>query len=245
MDLGPRARLHALRMARALGRPTLERELAGLLMGAPRSDQEVPVGGCPLPPAQQRDLGVDEASKVCDQQAELPPADSVQWRARSTCIDRGRSAIRRRVPATRARPSERSPADRQVTAHRHGRGREPCSPIAARSETPLPTGTANACAEIRLCGAWHRVPAVGRTLLPQPPPHAAIGRRERVLSSALMPGCPARGRRSQTSTGPTLLRSQPTTSGPRDRVWVRLECGGVEPCVRFTRASSNSGELEQ
>ena len=37
-----------------------------LLVGAPRPDQEIPVGGCPLPPVQQRDLGVDEASKVCD-----------------------------------------------------------------------------------------------------------------------------------------------------------------------------------
>ena len=101
--------------------------------------------------------------------------------------------LARGVPATRARPSERSPADRQVTAHRHGRRRKPCSPITARSETPLPTGTANACAEIRLCGAWHRAPAVGRTLLPQPPPHAAIGRRERVLSSELMPGAPPAG----------------------------------------------------
>jgi hypothetical protein len=38
--------------------------------------------------------------------------------------------------------------------------------------------------------------------------------RERAFRAALMPGCPARGRRSQTSTGPTLLRSQPNTRGP-------------------------------
>ena len=40
----------------------------------------------------------------------------------------------------------------------------------------------------------------------------ATGPRERGLSSALMLGRPARGRRSQTSTRPTLLRSQPNTS---------------------------------
>ena len=66
----------------------------------------------------------------------------------------------------------------------------------------------------------------------------ATSPRERPLSSALMLGRPARGRRSQTSTRPTLLRSQPNTRHPRDRVRVRSECVGVEPCVRFTRTSS-------
>src|SRR5205085_10717951 len=65
-----------------------------LLVGAPRADQEIPVGGCPLPPATQRDLEVDEASKVCDQQAGLPAADGVQRRPRPTWIDHGRSPIR-------------------------------------------------------------------------------------------------------------------------------------------------------
>jgi hypothetical protein len=129
--------------------------------------------------------------------------------------------VGRCVPATRASPSGLSPADRQVTTHRHDRRRNPCSPIAARSQTRLPTGTAKRFAEIQLCGAWHRAPAEGRTLLLQPPPRTAIGRRERALSSTLMPGCPARGRRSQTSTGPTLLRSQPNTRLPADAIRVR------------------------
>jgi hypothetical protein len=42
--------------------PSFERS-RDLLVGAPRPDQEIPVGGCPLPRAQQRDLGVHEASK--------------------------------------------------------------------------------------------------------------------------------------------------------------------------------------
>ena len=51
---------------RAADGPSFERS-RDLLVGAPRPDQEIPVGGCPLPLAQQRDLGVDEASKVRDQ----------------------------------------------------------------------------------------------------------------------------------------------------------------------------------
>jgi hypothetical protein len=43
------------------------------------------MGGCPLPAAQQRDLGVDEASKVCDRQAVMPAVDRVQRRARPIC----------------------------------------------------------------------------------------------------------------------------------------------------------------
>jgi hypothetical protein len=166
-----------MRTQRAANEPSFEWS-RDLLVGAPGPDREILVGGCPSPSARQRDLGVDEASKVCDQQAELPAADSVQSRARPTWIDRG-------------------------------------------SQAPLPTGTAKRFAEIRLRGEWHTAPAVGRTLLLQPPPHAAIGRRERALSSALMPGCPARGRRSQTSTGPTLLRSQPNTRLPTDVMPVR------------------------
>ncbi len=153
--------------------------------------------GCPLPSAQQRHLGVDEASKLCDQQAELPAADSVQWRARPTRTDR--------------RPK------RDATAHRYR----------------------NRFAEIRLCGASHRAPAVGRTLLLQPPPHAAIGRRERALSFALMPGCPARGRRSQTSTGPTLLRSKPNTRGPKGPRRV------PQTALTLSRASASGADQSQ
>ena len=203
-----------MKTQRAANEPSFESS-RDLLVGAPRPDQEIPVGGCPLPPAQQRDLGVDEASKVCDQQAELPAADSVQWRARPTWIDRGRSAIRA------VRPGYASPSLWTLTGGPPGHGPPPSSPSQAVLTDRRPERDATAhgnCkrfAEIRLCGAWHRAPAVGRTLLLQPPPHAAIGRRERVLSSTLMPGRPARGRRSQTSTDPTLLRSQPNTRHPK------------------------------
>ena len=207
-----------------------------LLVGAPRPDQEIPVGGCPLPLAQQRDLGVDEASKVCDQHAVLRAADSVQRRARPTWIDRGRSATRA------VRSGYASPSFRTLNGGRPGHGPPPSSPSHGLrtgrhpSETPLPAGTAKRFAEIRRCGAWHRAPAGGRTLLLQPPPHAAIGRRERVLSFALMPDCTARGRRSQTSTGPTLLRSQPNTSVQETAFGVGSECVEGERCVRFRRA---------
>jgi hypothetical protein len=66
------------------------------------------------------------------------------------------------VRAMRSRASERSPADRQVTTRRHARRHEPRSPI-ARSQTRLPTSTTKRFAEIRLCGASHWAPAVGRT----------------------------------------------------------------------------------
>src|SRR5690349_22314933 len=75
-----------MRTQRAANEPSFEQS-CDLLVGAPRPDQDFPVNGCPMPPARQRDLGVDEARKVGDQQAELEAADSVQWRARPTLID--------------------------------------------------------------------------------------------------------------------------------------------------------------
>jgi hypothetical protein len=138
------------------------------------------------------------------------------------------------LPATRARPSGPSPAYRQVTTHHHGRRRKPCSPIAARNETPLPTGTANASLKSGLAARRNRAPAMGRTSLLQPPSHAAIGRRERALSSALMPGRPTRGRRSQTSTGATLLPSQPNTRVPSDRA-----LGYAGSALALSRASAS------
>jgi hypothetical protein len=59
--------------------------------------------------------------------------------------------------------------------------------------------------------------------------------RERAFRAALMPGCPPRGRRSQTSTRPTLLRSQPNTSHPRDRVRIGLDA------LTLSRASASGG----
>lgn len=189
---------------RAANEPSFEWS-RDLVVGAPRPDQQIPMGGRPLPPAQRRDL-VDEASKLRDQQPELPAADSDPWQARPAWIDRGRSAVR---------------------ARRH------------RPRTPQ-----SACAEIRLCGAWHRAPAVDWTLLLQPPPHAAIGRCERALSSALMPGCPTRGRRSQTSTGPgpTLLRSRPNTRVKQARSGYARTAFQLSRASRFACTSSDGAE---
>jgi hypothetical protein len=187
-----------MRTQRAANEPSFERS-CDLLVGAPTPDQDIPVNGCPMPPARQRDLGVDEASKVGDQQAELEAADSVQWRARPALID--------------------------------------CRP-------PLPTGYCKRFAEIRLRGAWHRAPAVGRTLLLQPPPHAADGRRRRarLLRADAWPPHP---RAEQPN-----LNSSDTTPIPVEYKWVqkpafavRSERVGVEPCARFRRISSNDGEL--
>jgi hypothetical protein len=203
-----------------------------LLVGAPRPDQEIPAGGCPLPAAQQRDLGVDEASKVCDLYAELPAADSVQGRARPTWIDGRRSAVRAVSPGFASPsistltggpadhgPSPRSPSQAVLTNRRPKRRH--CPQVLQRSSlNPALPGAAYSS-------------YTGWTLLRKPPPHAAIGRRERALSFALMPGCPTRGRRSQTSTRPTLLRSQPNTRGPGGRARVRSERVGVEPRALF------------
>ena len=110
-----------------------------LLVGAPRPDKEILVGGCPLPPAQQRDLGVDEASKVCDPQAELPAADSVQWRARPTWIDRGHSAIRP------VRPGYAGPSFWTLTGGSPGHDPPPWTPSQAvlTDRRPEPDATAH------------------------------------------------------------------------------------------------------
>jgi len=187
-----------MRTQRAANEPSFEQS-CDLLVGAPRPDQDIPINGCPRPAARQRDLGVDEASKVCDQQAELEAADSVQWRPRPTLID--------------------------------------CRP-------PLPTEYCKRFAEIRLCGAWHGAPAVGRTLLLQPPPHAAIGRRRRALLLRA-DAWPPHPRAAQPN-----LNSSDTTPIPVEYKWVqkpafavRSQRVGVEPCVRFRGTSSNDGEL--
>ena len=181
----------------------------------PRPDQETPVGGCPLPPAEQRDLGVDEASRVGDRQAEPPAADSVQWQRDRSGLIAAVAPLGRCVPATRAHPSGRSPADRRLTNRRHGCRRTACSPIAARGQTPSPPGTANASLKFGFAARGIELPQwVGRCCYNHPhvPPSAAASA---LFCSALMPGRPARGRRSQTSTRATLLRSQPNTSGSR------------------------------
>jgi hypothetical protein len=164
-----------------------------LLVGAPGLDREIPVGGRPLPPAQQRDLGVDEASKVCDLEAQLRAADSVQGRARPSWIEGRRTAGTR--PAGRTRV---------VGTHRP-------SGATARRQTRLPTGGAKRFAEIRRGGASHTAPARGGRCSGNHPHMPPFGRSERAFGSALMPGRPARGPRSQAPTGPTLLRSQPNT----------------------------------
>jgi hypothetical protein len=148
---------------RAANEPSFE--LArDLLVGAPRPDQEIPVRGCPLPTAQHRDLGVDEAGKVCDHQSELPAAETVQWRARPTWIDRGRSATQA------VRPGYASPSVRALAGVPPGEGRPRGSPSqpALTDRRPKPEATAHSpkrdatscgyCksfAEIRLCGASH------------------------------------------------------------------------------------------
>ena len=77
-------------------------------------------------------------------------------------------------------------------------------------------------------GGWcarHRTPAVGQTFCATTP---TCRHRPPRARSALMPGCAARGWRSQTSTRLTLLRSHPTRR-PRDRVRVRSDGVDVEP----------------
>ena len=164
----------------------------GLLMGAPRPQQEIPAGGCRLPPAQRAISELmKRATSVISRLSFHPLTASSGERDRPGLIA-AIAQLGRRVPATRARPSERSPADRQVTAQ------PPWSRSRAVLTDHRPERDATAhryrkrCAEIRLCGAWHKAPAVGRRCC-RTTPHAAIGRRERALCSALMPGRPSRG----------------------------------------------------
>jgi hypothetical protein len=58
------SRALGIKTQRAANEPSFEWS-RNLLEGAPGPDQEIHAGGCPLPPAQQRNLGVDKASKVC------------------------------------------------------------------------------------------------------------------------------------------------------------------------------------
>jgi hypothetical protein len=153
-----------MKTQRAANEPSFEWS-RDLLVGAPKPDQEIPFGGCPLPRAQQRDLGVDEASKVCDRQAELPAADGVRRGARPTWIDRGRSAIRA------VRPGYASLSIRALTGGPADHGRPPWSPSQpvltdrSRGETPLPTGTRKGFVETRLCGAQRTSSCTGWILL--------------------------------------------------------------------------------
>jgi hypothetical protein len=150
-------------------------------------------------------------------------------------------SVRRCVPATRAGPSGRSPADRQLTTHRHGGRRTACSPIAARSQTPPPTGHCKRFAEIRLCCAWHRAPAVvGRCCYNHPhvPPSAA---RERALLLRA-DAWPPRPRAAQPNLNPP-----DTTPIPTEYKGVEKAAFGYAQNVltlsRFRRTSSNGGEL--
>ena len=117
--------------------------------------------------------------------------------------------------------------------------RSPLKPSAAR---PVPAVAANASLRSGHRCARHRNSCSGSDVLcnhPHMPPSAAAS----ALCSAPMPGRPARGRRSQTSTRPTLLRSQPNTRHPRDRVRIRSDRVDVELFVRFKRTGSDGGEL--
>ena len=126
----------------------------------------------------------------------------------SELMKRAESVISRPSLQLRARPSGRSPADRRLTNCRHGRRRTACSPTAARGRRQ-PAGYCKRFAENRLCGAWHRALAVGRTLLLQPPPRAAIGRRERALLFGA-DAWPPRPRAAQPNLNPPDTTPIPT-----------------------------------
>ena len=113
------------------------------------------------------------------------------------------------VPATRARPSGRSTADGQVTAHRHRRRRKLGSPVATPSETPLRAGTAKRFPEIRLGGAWHTAPARGGRCSGYHPHMPPFGRSERAFSLRADAWLP-RPRAAQPSPNPPDTTPIPT-----------------------------------
>jgi hypothetical protein len=121
-----------------------------------------------LPPAQQRDLGVGEVSKVTDQQVKLQPL-TVQWRSRPIWIDRGCPSAHRRAAWSRPTPWSAS----QTTDR-------------PRSQTPRRPSGAKRFAQIlslrRARGGielWQ-----GSALLLQTAPTCPIGRREPVCLGA-------------------------------------------------------------
>jgi hypothetical protein len=196
------------------------------------------VGGCPLPPAQQRDLGVDEASKVCDRQAALPSANSVQWRARPTRNDRGRSAIRA------VRSGYASPSIWARMGRPPGHGRRPWPPSRAvlsdRRPEPEATARGKRFAEIRLCGVWHTAPARGGFAAVTTP--ACRHRPPRARFSLRADAWPPRPQAAQPNLNPS-----DTTPIPTEYKGVEKAAFGYAQNVltlsRFRRTSSNGGEL--
>jgi hypothetical protein len=163
-------------------------------------------------------------------------------RDRPRLIAAGRP-LARCVPATPPRPSGRSPADRQVTTLRHGRRRKPWLPIAPGARRRCPRVLQNASLQSGFAARGIELLQRVERCCRQPPPHAAIGRRERALSCVLMPGRPAR-----RAAQPNLNRSDTTpipTEYKASKRPLRSQWVGVEPCVRFRRTSSNGGELHQ
>jgi hypothetical protein len=154
-------------------------------------------------------------------------------------VNAGRWCCRPRDDApTRQHSSTHPTIDNETRAHSRPSGMSP-GPVPVSAERAGPRSLGSACidgggpAKRRRAGArssakcfgeiggwraWDRTPAVGRTFRATT---AECRHRPPRARSALMPGCAARGWRSQTSTRPTLLRSRPNTRRPKARVRVR------------------------
>ena len=183
------------RVPRADRRSSLR--LARAPMGAPRPQQEIPAGGCRLPPAQRAiSEPTKRATSVISRLSFHPLTASSGERDRPGLIA-AIAQLGRRVPATRARPSDAHRRTARSRPNRHGRGREPCSPITARSETPLPTGTANAALKSGFAARGTKLLQwvdFAAALLHMPPSAAASA----LFAPRGRLAAPPAGRRSQT-----------------------------------------------
>ena len=206
---GPRA---AQELRRAADEPSFARS-CDLLAGRPQGPPGDRCGWLPLAPrlVQQRDLRAGEVNEVCRQQVMLAAAESVQGPPRAVWLDRGGESVRTQLRRASRKFSALTGVGRVIA---HLRRRPSRTAFAAEARRRWCDAAGCACRRLAEMVAWrgrHKNPAgVGRCCCnhPRMPPLAAASA---LYRSVLMPGCPTRGRRSQTSTRSTLLRSDPNT----------------------------------
>ena len=173
-----------------------------------------PRGWRPLAPwlAGQRDLGVDEAGKVSDRPVTLPAVGSVRSRPRSIRLDDGRG------PVAAARLGYARRPLRGLTGSWPSHVLAPVAITSVfadrrRRQTPLRQRLwvlRSSSLNSGLGAGGIQTPAVGRPLLLQPPPHAAIGRRERTFSlcADAWPPHPRTAQPNLNPPDPTPIRTE-------------------------------------
>ncbi len=240
---GPRA---ARKVQHAADEPSFARS-CDLLAGRPQGPRGDRCGWLPLAPrlVRQRDLRACEVNEVCRQQVKLAAADSVQRPPRPVWLDRGGESVTTLLRRASRTFSTLTGVGRVIAR----RPRPPSCTVFAAEARGRWCDARSACRPFAEIMAWrgrHRSPAVGQMLLfattPTCRPWAAASA---LSSSVLMPGCPTRGRRSQTSTGSTVLRSQPNTSASEDPHSGYAQCVDLEPRTGVRREAQATEKRHQ